>query len=165
MTATLRNQSRPRNGNNCSVSGFPLDREITAFCVSRGGKCFAGWPVRKLHAYVVHHLNRGTAVFARRGGRIAAALFVWPVNLAAATGRAQRGEASFLWREDDPAPDGFLLAEVVGTRAVLNAMEWPELGAIEGKTILTYRRGKLVVLNWATIKRFLYTLTVRKEGL
>lgn len=133
-------------------------KEITEFCLAKGGKCFADWPVKTLFAYVFFHLVDHGVFVCRQNGQIVAVMFAWATSVAAITQRHQQGLSPFNWERSRNHEDGGFLAEVIGERSLLPRLlkqvtaKWPDW---KEKKIFTYRDGQLVELPKEVIGRML----------
>lgn len=141
--------------------GTDLCAEIVRFLLIHGPKAFDDWPPRTLRFYVQAHLERGSAIYAREGagGPVVAALFAWPVKETWLRVRVARGKSPWDWETSGklelvPTCDAWFVAEVVGRRETFRKMQWPSLEKLERFKLFTMRRGKLVRLRWAAVRRF-----------
>jgi hypothetical protein len=131
-------------------------REITEFCLRRGGKCFVGWEVPTLFAYAFFHVVDRTVFLVREHGSIAAVAFAWGMPAADIQARAAAREPVFQWKRSQDNADAVFLAEVVGSQAQLGRIvrqtqtRWPDL---QHRQIYTFRNGQLVGLPGDTIER------------
>jgi hypothetical protein len=131
-------------------------RELTEFCVRRGGQCFADWPVPTVFAYAFFHAVARTVFIVREHASITAVAFAWGMPAATIRDRAAKGEPIFQWRRSKDSADSLFLAETIGTQAQLGNLtrqvfrRWPDFAK---KTVLTFRHDRLVELRGATIER------------
>lgn len=145
-------------------------RGVTEFCIERGQKLFADWPVKTLFAYVFWHLVEGTCFTCRARGRITAVMFAWRMPERELRERFLQGKGLFEWRiRNQNSANVIFVAEVLadGHRAhgrlnkrqvhhlMTQAMKrWPDW---RGAKIFTCRRGggELHEIKRASIERLL----------
>lgn len=136
-------------------------REVTEFCLEHGGKCFAGWEVKTLFAYVFFHLVDGGCFVVRRDGRAVAVLFAWGTDAMQILFRDTFEKPVFDW-ERSKEGSAIFVAEVITTPASRSALpklfelaagRWPDW---RRKVIFTCRGGKLHELQRDAIERLIY---------
>lgn len=133
-------------------------REVTEFCVNRGGKAFENWAVPTLFAYVFFHLVDRTCFVVRQKGQIAGVMFAQALNEAEQRRRVNEGQCRFLWHRSADNSDAIALREVVARQDLLPRLakqvtaRWPDWRA---RKILTFRDGELVELRPGVVKKFL----------
>lgn len=134
-------------------------REITEFCVRRGGKCFSAWVVPTVFAYAFFHVVQRTVFCTRANSSLASAAFIWGAPEKTIRARAAAGEPVFRWERSRDGADSLFVAEVIGSQANLARLikpvsrRWPDW---ERKKLFTYRQEELVQLEPATINRMIY---------
>lgn len=134
-------------------------REICVFCIqNRNERVFAeDTDGRIFFRYVTWHLLAGNVLVVRQQGKISGVAFVWPERAADVLERAKTGEPQFNWRQPVQGGDAVMIGQVIGTRTAsygfrkLCLQRWPEFHA---RRMFTHRRGKLVEMPAALIKRF-----------
>lgn len=134
-------------------------REVTEFCLNRGGKAFEGWAVPTLFAYVFFHLVDRTCFVVRQKGEIAGVLFAQALDEAEQRQRVALNGCRFNWtRSFDRPTDAIALREVVARQDLLPRLakqvsgRWPDW---RERKVFTFRNGALVELRPAVIERFL----------
>lgn len=131
-------------------------REIAEFCVRRGGRAFAGWPVPTLFAYALFHVVDRTVFSTREHGTIAGVGFMWGENERDIRSRAAAGQPVFDWTRSVDGADSLFLAEVVAAGPQLARLarqakaRFPDM---EKKKIFTFRRGELVRIPIETVEK------------
>lgn len=136
-------------------------RELAIFIIRNKGRSpFMDQQVedgRRFFRYLAFHYLAGNVLIVRQGAKVAGVAIAWPERVRDIEERARLGEAQFDWRPAVSGGDAVMLAEVVGSRGhgfgwrKLALERWPDL---HERRIFTHRRGKLVELHYATIKRF-----------
>jgi len=133
-------------------------RDIAEFCVAKGDKCFAEWPIPTIFAYVFFHLIDGGCFVVRKNGGIAGVMFLWGANEADIRQRAAVSDSPFYWQRSKRDGDSLFLAEVVAAHSSLPklfklaAARWPDW---QRKKVFTYREGKLIEFPHDVIKRMI----------
>jgi hypothetical protein len=138
-------------------------REITEFWVKsnrqRGlGSSGPAPSVPTLYAYVFFSLVDRTLFVVRRHSAIVAALTVWGMPEAEIRQMDAEGESTWQWRRSRDDADSLCVGEVIGARELLPALvrqvssRWPNW---RDKKVFTYRRGKLVQLDPATVEKLI----------
>jgi len=136
-------------------------REIAVFIIRhKGTSPFVDRVIedgRVYFRYLAFHYLAGNIFVVRNGAKLAGVCIAWPDRSQDIEARAAKGEPQFAWRPAVIPGDAIMLGEVVGRRVhgygwrKLALERWPDLPL---RRIFTHRRGELVELNYAAVKRF-----------
>lgn len=141
---------------------------VLRFILDNRGRCFAGWDLRKIHAYLFWHFLNGTlfvvsqrtppkAFGATDRIEIVAIAIAWLQNETAIRLLDSLGLPQFVWASLPDDGDSILVADVCGSRIMISEIvqqvmaHWPDSPR---KKLFTYRREKLVKMSWKQVLRF-----------
>lgn len=137
-------------------------REITEFCLLKGGRPFQTWPASILFSYVLFQVVDRSCYVVRAHGQVRAVMFLWSESEATIRARDSAGEPAFYW-QPSRASDALFLAEVIADQNTLPqlykqaARRWPSW---EEKPIFTKRSqgncSRLVQIPHAVVQRMIF---------
>lgn len=134
---------------------------LVRFCLEQGGACYRGFSPEVLRDYLAFHARHGTLHWLRHHGAVVACGVAWRVNENVIRARAKTGRIIFDWTPDDPAADSIWIADIISRCP--GALPWlvdsfarnPHFQQWERHKLFTYRRGWLVQLAPAAVRRLL----------